>query len=81
MFKETILSKYLVLKSVTILAVTLLGLGFAIAGDLKVFSGTFQDGAVMKWVCPPGAAGTIPFQFTTPEGGQYSAQVSCGNPV
>jgi hypothetical protein len=76
MFKETILSKLFV-----ILAVTLLGLGFAIAGDLKVFSGTFQDGAVMKWVCPPGAAGTIPFQFTTPEGGQYSAQISCGNGV
>lgn len=70
------MSKYLAL-----LAAMLLGLGFAVAGDLKIFSGTFQDGAVMKWVCPPGAAGTIPFQFTTPEGGQYSAQVSCGQGI
>jgi hypothetical protein len=77
MFKETILSK----KLFVLLAVTLLGLGSVLATDLKVFQGTFQDGAVMRWVCPPGAAGTIPFQFTTPEGGVYSAQISCGNGV
>ena len=80
LFKETILSKYLVPLSVTILAAMLLG-SVAIAEGLQVFKGTFQDGAVMKWVCPPGAAGTIPFQFTTPDGGVYEAAVKCGEPV
>lgn len=81
MFKETILSKLFVQVSAAILLVAAAVSLTAYASDLKIFSGTFQDGAVMKWVCPPGAAGTIPFQFTTPEGSQYSAQVSCGQGV
>jgi hypothetical protein len=50
----------------------------AFGADPKVFSGKFEDGAEMKWVCQPGAKGVIPFQFTTPEGGQYRAAVACG---
>jgi hypothetical protein len=70
------LSKYLV-----ILAAMLLGSVAIAEGSLQIFKGTFQDGAVMKWVCPPGAAGTIPFQFTTPDGGVYEAAVKCGEAI
>lgn len=77
MFKETIVSKLFVKVSAAILLVAA-AVGLAYAGDLKVFSGTFTDGAVMKWVCPPGTSGTIPFQFTTPDGSQYTAEVRCG---
>ena len=49
-----------------------------VAADMKIFSGKFEDGAEMKWACPVGAKGVIPFQFTTPEGGMYRAAVACG---
>jgi hypothetical protein len=50
----------------------------AFGADPKKFKGHFEDGAVMQWACLPGVKGIIPFQFTTPEGGQYRAQVACG---
>ena len=50
----------------------------AFGADPKKFKGQFEDGAEMQWACFPGVKGTIPFQFTTPEGGQYRAAVSCG---
>jgi len=67
-------------KLLVIIAALLLPVAAAYA-SLQVFSGTFSDGSVMKWVCPKGASGTIPFQFTTAEGNVYEAAVHCGEPI
>ena len=65
----------------SVTAALLLPVTAAYSAADHLFVGTFPDGATMKWKCPAGTKGSIPFLFTLPTGESYQASVSCGEPV
>ena len=64
-------------KKLTILFGALL-LSLAAYAAVTIFEGEWSDGTKVEWACPKGAAGVVPFQFTTIEGKEYRGVLRCG---
>ena len=47
----------------------------------KIFSGSWEDGTKVEWMCPAGTSGTFPVRFTQKTGEVYQGEISCGQGV
>lgn len=51
------------------------------AAQLPVFSGGWNDGTTIEWVCKPGTTGSVAFRLTSPSGEVKRGELKCGEDV
>lgn len=51
------------------------------AAQLPIFSGSWDDGTTIEWVCKPGTEGAVAFRLTSPDGKIKRGELKCGDGV
>lgn len=64
-----------------LLFVLALAIPVAAVAALPIFSGGWDDGTTIEWVCKPGTEGAVAFRLTFPDGTIKRGELKCGEAV